>query len=80
MSIIQSIREKAAWLVFGVIAISLVGFLLMDAVGGGGRGVFGGQSTTIGNINGRKVEYVDFEKRKRAWKSSIKPAVTRSMI
>ena len=32
MSIIQSIREKAAWLVFGVIGISLIGFLLMDAL------------------------------------------------
>ena len=33
MSIIQQIREKAAWLVFGVIALSLIGFLLMDAFG-----------------------------------------------
>src|SRR3982751_1743576 len=64
MSIIQSIRDKAAWLVFGVIAVSLVGFLLMVAVGGGGRGVFGRHSTTVGNINGRKVEYLDFEKKR----------------
>jgi peptidyl-prolyl cis-trans isomerase D len=66
MSIIQSIRDKAAWLVFGVIALSLIGFLLMDAVGGGGGGIFGGNSTTIGKINGRKVEYVDFENKKAA--------------
>ena len=32
MSIIQKIRDKAAWLVFGLIAVSLIGFLLMDAV------------------------------------------------
>ncbi len=31
MSILQQIRDKAAWLVFGLIALSLVGFLLMDA-------------------------------------------------
>src|SRR5688500_14074148 len=66
MSIIQSIRDKAAWLVFGVIALSLLGFLLMDAVGGGGGGIFGGNNTTIGKINGRKVEYVDFENKKAA--------------
>ncbi len=66
MSIIQKIREKAAWLVFGVIALSLIGFLLMDAfVGGRGQGMFSGNTTTIGTINGDDVDYVDFEKRKR---------------
>ncbi len=37
MSIIQKIRDKAAWLVFGLIAVSLIGFLLMDARSIGGR-------------------------------------------
>ncbi|ULQ55628.1 SurA N-terminal domain-containing protein [Flavihumibacter rivuli] len=64
MSIIQQIRDKAAWLVFGVIALSLLGFLLMDAfVGRGGRGLFGGNSTTIGTVNGEKLDYVEFQKR-----------------
>jgi len=64
MSIIQSIRDKAAWLVFGVIALSLLGFLLMDAfVGRGGRGLLSGNKTTIGSINGNDVEYVDFQKK-----------------
>src|SRR5687767_4248503 len=66
MSIIQSIREKAAWLVFGIIGISLIGFLLMDAFQGGGGGIFGGNSTTVGKINGRKVEYADFENKRAA--------------
>jgi peptidyl-prolyl cis-trans isomerase D len=62
MSIIQSIRERAAWLVFGLIAISLIGFLLMDArrsnfFGGGDRG------TVIGVINGQKIEVQDFDQR-----------------
>ncbi|MEJ7767996.1 MAG: peptidylprolyl isomerase [Chitinophagaceae bacterium] len=67
MSIIQQIREKAAWLVFGVIALSLVGFLLMDAfVGGrGGGGMFNNTSTTMGSVNGQDIEYVDFEKKKK---------------
>lgn len=67
MSIIQNIREKAAWLVFGVIALSLIGFLLMDAsVGGrGGGGMFSSTTTTLGSINGDKIEYVDFEKKRK---------------
>jgi peptidyl-prolyl cis-trans isomerase D len=60
MSIIQQIREKAAWLVFGLIALSLVGFLLMDAFVGRSR-LFGGNSTTIGSVNGAKLDYVKFE-------------------
>lgn len=61
MSIIQQIREKAAWLVFGLIALSLVGFLLMDAFVGKSR-LFGNRSTTVGVINGEKIEYPEFQK------------------
>ncbi|HMH24384.1 MAG TPA: peptidylprolyl isomerase [Puia sp.] len=61
MSIIQTIRERAAWLVFGLIALSLIGFLLMDAFVGKSR-LFGNRSTTVGSINGNKIEYSDFQK------------------
>ncbi len=64
MSIIQNIREKAAWLVFGIIGLSLLGFLLMDAfVGKSGQGLLGGNNTTVGTINGDKLDYVDYQKR-----------------
>lgn len=73
MSIIQQIREKAAWLVFGVIALSLLGFLLMDAfVGKGGRGMFSSNSTTLGVINGEKVDYIGFEKKKKSMEDQYK--------
>ena len=73
MSIIQQIREKAAWLVFGVIALSLMGFLLMDAfVGKSGRGMFSSNSTTIGVINGEKVDYVAYEKKKKGMEDQYK--------
>jgi peptidyl-prolyl cis-trans isomerase D len=62
MSIIQQIRDKAAWLVFGLIALSLVGFLLMDAFVGRSR-LFGGSSNTVGVVNGEKLDYIDFQKR-----------------
>lgn len=61
MSIIQQIREKAAWLVFGLIALSLIGFLLMDAFVGRSR-LFGNRSTVVGSVNGEKIEYNDFQK------------------
>jgi peptidyl-prolyl cis-trans isomerase D len=61
MSVIQQIRDKAAWLVFGLIALSLVGFLLMDAFVGRSR-FFGGNSTTIGSVNGEKLDYVKFDR------------------
>ena len=65
MSIIQKIRDKAAWLVFGLIAVSLAGFILMDA---GKSRFFGGssQQTTIGVVNGENLDYVKFEKRVQA--------------
>jgi peptidyl-prolyl cis-trans isomerase D len=73
MSIIQSIREKAAWLVFGIIGLSLIGFLLMDAFqGGGGQGVFAGDNTVVGNINGKKLDYVDYEKRRSSLEEQYK--------
>ncbi|HEX9514449.1 MAG TPA: peptidylprolyl isomerase [Puia sp.] len=61
MSIIQKLREKAGWLVFGLITLSLVGFLLMDAFVGRSK-LFGNRSTTVGVINGEKIEYNDFQK------------------
>ncbi len=61
MSIIQQIRDKAAWLVFGLIALSLVGFLLMDAFVGRSR-LFGGNSSTIGSVDGEKLDYTQFQR------------------
>lgn len=60
MSIIQSIRDKAAPVTIGVIAISLIGFILMDA---GRSGLGGGVSPTdaVGSINGVDVSYEAFQ-------------------
>ncbi len=61
MSIIQKIRDKAAWLVFGLIAISLMGFLLMDAFVGKSRLFGGGNSDVVGTVDGENLEYAKFE-------------------
>ncbi|HUQ64813.1 MAG TPA: peptidylprolyl isomerase [Flavitalea sp.] len=68
MSIIQSIRDKAAWIIIGSIALALIAFIVQDAFQN--RNMFGGNSTTLGVVNGTKVDAVEFEERfKRAEES-----------
>ncbi|MDQ6844620.1 MAG: SurA N-terminal domain-containing protein [Bacteroidota bacterium] len=63
MSIIQTIREKGAVIVIAIIALSLIGFLLMDSRSGTGK-LFGGvNTTTLGSVNGDKIEYDEFNEK-----------------
>jgi peptidyl-prolyl cis-trans isomerase D len=61
MSVIQKIRDKYAGVVIAFIALSLIAFILMDAFSGRGGGGFGNNST-IGRVNGTKIEKRDFDK------------------
>ncbi len=63
MQIIQNIRDKGAAIVIGVIALSLIGFLLMDAQSGGSRLFGASNSTTIGKVNGQVIERDEFNKK-----------------
>src|SRR5215216_4924506 len=64
MSVIQTIRDKAAWIIIGAIALALIAFIVQDALqGGGGGGLFRGNSTSIGKVNGTAIDYRDFEQR-----------------
>lgn len=60
MSIIQTIRDKGAAIVIGVIALSLIGFLLMDARSGASTLFGGGNSKTIGTVNGHDIDIDEF--------------------
>ncbi len=62
MQIIQSIREKGAAIVIVVIALSLIGFILMDAKQGGGS-LFGSLSNNVGKVNGETIDLIDFNKK-----------------
>lgn len=62
MSIIQSIREKYAAVSIAVIALSLLGFILMDALSSRTR-MFGGNKSTVGKVNGTKIEIASFDTR-----------------
>ncbi len=65
MSIIQTIREKAAILVFTIIGLSLIGFLVQDAFVGRTTGFFSSNETTVGKINGVSIEREEYDNRVR---------------
>lgn len=60
MSIIQRIRDKAAWFVFGAIALSLIAFILQDAFSRHGSLFSSGSS--VGKVNGVTIEKDQYEK------------------
>ncbi len=62
MQIIQSIRDKGAAIVIVVIALSLIGFILMDSRTGSNNAARG-SSSRIGKVNGHNIELTEFNKR-----------------
>lgn len=63
MSIIQTIREKGAVIVISLIAISLIGFILMDSMSSG-RSIFGSTDmSTLGKVNGEKIPLDEFNQK-----------------
>jgi peptidyl-prolyl cis-trans isomerase D len=65
MSVIQKIRDKYARWAVVAIALSLLGFILMDAFAGRGS-LFSGNNTTVGVINGEEIDVQDFERKVKA--------------
>jgi len=63
MSVIQRIRDKGGWIMFGLIALALIAFILQDRALGGGRGSLFSNTTTIGKVNGEKIERAYFEEK-----------------
>lgn len=53
MQIIQNIREKGSVIVIGVIALSLIGFIMMDSRTASSRS---GSSSSVGKINGETID------------------------
>jgi peptidyl-prolyl cis-trans isomerase D len=62
MQIIQSIRDKGAAVVITVIALSLIGFILMDARQGSGN-LSSSTSKSIGSVNGSSIDQTEFAKK-----------------
>ena len=61
MSIIQRIRDKGAWVLFGIIALALIAFILQDGVRQGG-GLFT-NTTVLGEVNGQKLLKASFDEK-----------------
>jgi len=57
MQIIQNIREKGSAIIIGVIAISLIGFIMMDTRTASSRS---GSDSSIGKINGESIDSKSF--------------------
>src|SRR6187401_1637026 len=65
MSVIQSIREKyAKWAVIAI-ALALLGFILTDYFQAKNR-MGRGNSSTLGLVNGKKIDYISFETKLKA--------------
>ena len=60
MQIIQKIRDKGAAIVIAVIALSLIGFILMDANLGLSRNA-GADRAFLGKVNGKKIDAASFD-------------------
>jgi len=61
MSIIQRIRDKGAWVLFGIIALALIAFILQDGVRQGG-GLFT-NTTVLGEVNGQPILKASFDEK-----------------
>lgn len=62
MSIIQQLRDRWAPVIIAVIALSLIGFILMDAFVGRSGSMFD-REASLGSINGKDVDYIEFNTR-----------------
>lgn len=60
MSVIQKIREKYAALSIAVIALSLIGFILMDALSSRSS-LFAGDNSVLGKVNSEEIKVNKFE-------------------
>ncbi len=61
MSIIQNVRDKGAWFIGGIITLALIAFILQDGIGG--KGSLLGTGSTVGKVNGKKIERKEFDKK-----------------
>lgn len=70
MSVIQKIRDKYAVVIVVVICLAIVSFLLQDAFFG--RNSFMQRSTTVGEVNGKELEFTDYQQMIKAAESRLR--------
>lgn len=62
MAVIGKIRQRSG-LVITLIGISILAFILTDMLSGGNSLFGGNQEQVVGKINGRKIQYAEFEEK-----------------
>ena len=67
MSIIQNIRERGTWIIFGIITIALIAFILQDGVGRQG----GNDISILGKVNGQAINKIEIEEKLNMDKASM---------
>src|SRR5690349_11043337 len=78
MSFIQKIRDKAAWIVFGAIALALLAFIVQDAFYR--KGDMFGNGTTVGKVNGTAIEHDEFEHKINFYDQANNGQIQRSQL
>ena len=59
MSIIQNLRDRAAWIISGAIAFALLIFVVEEGLRN--KSVFGGDTNVLGKVDGRAIDRQNFE-------------------
>jgi peptidyl-prolyl cis-trans isomerase D len=71
MAVLESIRSKAGTIVLIVIGLALFSFVMQDMFSSG-NSIFKGNSTAIGEINGKTVDGEEFQRRLTAAEENLK--------
>lgn len=61
MSIIQTLRDKAAWIMTAAIAFALLVFVIEEGLRN--KNMFGGSGNSLGKVNGTAIDRIDFEEK-----------------
>lgn len=80
MQVIQTIRDKGAAIVIVVIALSLIGFLLMDAKSGNAS-LFGGSvSSDAGKVNGMGISRQEYDYKYAMYEKSAQGRISPDQV
>jgi len=63
MAVIQKIRDSYGKIAGGIIAVSLISFIISDAFNGSFSGLFSSRTTHVATIDGTKIESKEYELR-----------------
>ena len=72
MSIIQNIRDRAAWIIGGAIALALIAFIVQDAFQN--QSFLSSDNSTLGKVAGKKIDAAQFDEKMRLTESQYQNA------